>query len=235
MEARPDHLVKLARERIAAGDAHAAVHLLSELVRHGDAFADAHNLLGLALAMVGRREDALAEFDRALALNPRYVDAHLNRAVTLNELGRTDEAAQEFQDAQQLGHVDETGFPAPMASRLANLHADLADAYIEAGGTKQAVQQLEAAVALRPEFADLRYRLARLYLDAGRLERARLELEGLVALRAGFTDAWVSLGMARYLLKDVAGARSAWEEGRRLDPANARVRACLALLERLEA
>jgi tetratricopeptide (TPR) repeat protein len=233
MDARPDHLVRNARERFDAGDAHGAIHLLTELMRGGQVFADAHNLLGLAYAMVGRREDALGEFDRALALNARYVDAHLNRAIVLADLGRSDEASAAFAEAQQLGAVDETGFPAPIASQLANLHADLAEAYVEAGGAKQAIAQLEAAVALRPQFVDLRYRLARLYLQEGRYERARLELEGVVALRPGFADAWVSLGMARYLLRDTRGAQAAWEEARRLAPDDPRTGPYLALLARL--
>jgi tetratricopeptide (TPR) repeat protein len=232
MDARPDHLLTLAKERLDAGDPHGAVHALTELVRTGQAFADAHNLLGTALAILGRRDDALTEFDTALELNPRYVDAMLNRAVTLSDLGRTDEAMQAFRSAQALGAVDHTGFPAPVASRLANLHAELAGAYLEAGGAAEAIAQLEAAVALRPEFVDLRYRLARLYLDAGRHERARLELEGITALRPRFTDAWATLGMARHLLRDAAGAKAAWEEGRRLAPADPRFGPLLALLAR---
>jgi len=233
MDVRPDHLIRTARERFDAGDAHGAIHLLAEHTRGGRAFADAHNLLGLAYAMVSRRDDALAEFDRALKLNPRYVDAHLNRAIVLADLGRADEARAAFEQAQQLGAVDATGFPAPMASRLANLHAELAEAYVEAGGTKQAIAQLETAATLRPQFVDLRYRLARLYLEEGRHERARLELEGVVAQRPSFADAWLALGMARYLLRDLEGARAAWEEARRLAPDDPRTGPYLSMLARV--
>src|SRR4029077_1561536 len=125
--------VKSARERLEAGDAYGAIHLLKELVAKDEAFADAYNLLGLAHSMVGQREDGLKAFDKALELNPRYVDAHLNRAVTLSDMGRSDDAAAAFQNAQALGAVDHTGFSAPAASHLANLHATLAEAYLEAG------------------------------------------------------------------------------------------------------
>jgi tetratricopeptide (TPR) repeat protein len=233
MDARPDHLVKSARERIDAGDAYGALHLLRELVASGQAYADAHNLLGLACAMVGQKDEALAEFDVALKLNPRYVDAQLNRAVTLSDMGRGDEAAKAFAEAQALGAVDHTGFSAPAASQLANLHATLADAYLEAGGRTQAIQQLEAAAALRPEFVDLRYRLARLYLDEGRLESARDELEAAIARRPKFVDAHVSLGMAHYLMKNIEGARGSWEYARELAPSDPRVTAYLALLKRV--
>src|SRR5258708_6397073 len=160
MDARPDHLVKNARDRLDAGDAYGAIHLLKELVEKGQAFADAYNLLGLALAMVGQKDEGLAAFDKALALNPRYVDARLNRAVTLSDLGRSDEAAKAFTDAQSLGAVDHTGYSAPAASQLANLHAELAEAYLEAGGRDEAIRELEQAARPRPEFVALRSRPA---------------------------------------------------------------------------
>ena len=48
-------------------------------------YPDALNLLGLALTMIGRPREGLAAFDRALAGNPRYIEAHLNRAVVLQQ------------------------------------------------------------------------------------------------------------------------------------------------------
>lgn len=233
MDATVSHLVARAKERFDAGDAYGAIHLLTEAMQSGRAFADAHNLLGLALSAVGRREEAVTEFDRALELNPRYVDAHLNRAVMLNELGRYDDAVEAFAAAHGLGAVDHTGFSAPIASQLANLHAQLGEAYVEAGGLAQATDQYESAVRLRPEYVDLRYRLAQLRLEAGDAERARRELEGLLELRPTFFDARAALGMACHLLGDAAAARQAWERCRVERPDDPRIGAYLALQARV--
>jgi tetratricopeptide (TPR) repeat protein len=235
MDGTTSRLVARARERLDAGDAYGAIHFLKEALATGKAFADAHNLLGLATAAVGQREEALAEFDRALALNPHYVDALLNRAVTLNDLGRYDEAAAAFGAAQGLAAVDHTGFEAPVASQLANLHAQLGEAYVEAGGIPQAIDQYERAARLRPEYPDLRYRLARLRLEAGQIARARVDLEAILELRPDFFDARVALGMACHLLGDAAAARTAWDHCRRDRPEDARVAAYLALLARVSA
>jgi tetratricopeptide (TPR) repeat protein len=233
MDIQPDRIVAKAKERIQAGDPYGAVHLLREVTATGRAFADAHHLLGLALSMIGQPQDALAEFDRALALNPRYVDALLNRAVTLNELGRYDDAVAAFAAAQGLGRVDHTGFPAPEASRLANLHAELAEAYVEAGGLRDAIEQYAQAARLRPEFLDLRYRLARLRLEVGDAARAGEELEAILEARPTFFDARAALGMAFYLQGDTAAARSAWQQCRSERPDEPRITAYLALLDRV--
>jgi len=235
MDATISHLVTRAKERFDAGDAYGAIHLLLEAMQSGRAFADAHNLLGLAYSAVGRREDAVAEFDHALRLNPRYVDAHLNRAVILNDLGRYDDAVAAFSLAQGLGAVDHTGFPAPVASQLANLHAELGEAYVEAGGVAEAIEQYARAAKLRPEYVDLRYRLARLRLDAGDPAQARTELAAILELRPAFFDARAALGMACHLMGDAAGAREAWERCRVERPDDPRIAAYLALLGRLAA
>jgi tetratricopeptide (TPR) repeat protein len=233
MDIQPDRIVERARERIEAGDPYGAVHLLREVTASGKAFADAHHLLGLALSMSGQPAEALAEFDRALALNPRYVDAHLNRAVTLNDLGRYDDAVAAFAAAQGLGGVDHTGFPAPEASRLANLHAELAEAYVEAVGIREAIEQYAKAAELRPEFLDLRYRLARLRLEVGDVALARRELEVILEERPSFFDARAAFGMACYLEGDTAVARAAWQQCRGERPGEPRITAYLALLDRV--
>jgi len=235
MDARPDRQVARAKDRLDAGDAYGAIHLLREVVAGGRVFADAHHLLGLAYSLVGQPEQALAEFDRALELNPRYVDAHLNRAVTLNDLGRYDDATAAFAAAQGLGAVDHTGISAPAASQLANMHAELGEAYIEAGGVPQAIAQFEAASALRPEFLDLRYRLARLRLGTGDAAGARRDLEAILSARPGYQAARAALGMACYLLADREGARAAWAACRERDPDDPRIAAYLSLLERVGA
>jgi tetratricopeptide (TPR) repeat protein len=233
MDIPPSRLVSRARERFDAGDAYGAIHLLRDVVASGRAFADAHHLLGLAYSMVGQPREALAEFDQALKLNPRYLDAHLNRAVTLNELGRYEEAETAFAAAQGLGGVDHTGFPAQEASRLANLHADLAEAYVEAGGLTEAIEQYARAAELRPGFVDLRHRLARLRLEVGQAAQARRELAAVLALRPGFFDARAALGMASYLDGDPEAAREAWEQCRTERPDDARIAAYLTLLARV--
>ena len=230
MHVSGDHLLAQARERFAVQDYYGAAHLLEDVVASGRSFADAHHLLGLCLALVGQRQRALAEFEHALRLNPRYIEANIHRGVLLNELGRSAEAEEAFKAAAAHGAGQSGGLSRPVSARLANQHAELGEAYAEAGAIAEAIQQFARAVELGPAFHDLRYRLARLLLEAGRPLEV---LARIVAEHPDFVDAQAALGLAHYLAGDAGAAREIWDRCRARRPKNARVEAYLAMASRL--
>lgn len=232
MQPSSDQLIARARERFVLQDYHGAVHLLEEITSQGHAFADAHQLLGVSLSLLGHWERALVEFDRALELNPRYLEALIHRGLVLNQLGRAPEAEESFRRAALADTGSVRGFPAPVAAQLANRHADLAQAYAEVGALPQSIEQYRRALELGPTFHDLRYRLARVLLEAGRALDAREELEQVVAARPAFVDAGAALGLARYLSGDADGAREVWEQTLRRRPGHPRVEAYLHMVNR---
>src|SRR3954452_24733150 len=125
MAGQTELLLARARERFVVQDYYGTVHLLESVVDSGRAFADVHHLLGVSLSLLGQSQRALEELDRALELNPEYVEALIHRGLVLNELGRTEEAEQAFSKAA--GSLTElsAGLPAPVAAQLANRHAEL--------------------------------------------------------------------------------------------------------------
>ena len=171
MAAQTEHVLTRARERFAVQDYYGTVHLLEEIVAGGRAFADVHHLLGVSLSLLGQRERALAEFRRALELNPRYLEALIHHGLILYELGRDTEAEDSFRRASASVSPSSNGLPAPISAQLANQHAELAEAYAEAGALDKAVEQYQRALELGPSFVDLRYRMARLHARVGPLAR----------------------------------------------------------------
>ena len=221
-----------ARERFALHDFHGAVLLLEEAVREGRAFADAYNLLGLSLSLIGRHADSLSALDRAVAINPRYVEAHLNRAVVLNGLGREDEARVAFELADRLGRPDESGFAPVVADRLANAHADLARIYQEAGARGEAITQYRRALQLRPGYPDIRLSLARALMEGGNHVAAARELDAILSARPHMLDAMLLRGMCAYLQGDLGAAGTAWARAAERFPEEPRVQIYRAMLER---
>lgn len=227
--------VARARERFGVRDYHGAVLLLREAVVEGRAYADAHNLLGLSLAMIGQQDEALEALDRAIGLNPRYIEAHLNRAVLLTEMGRVDEARHAYATAEQLDAPDESGFPAMVANRLANGHAVLGDEYREAGGLDEAIAQYRRALELRPGFADIRLSLGRALIERGQPAEAAVVLDEVLAIRTGWLDALLLRGLAAYLDGDLDNAGATWDHAASRHPEEPRVETYRAMLARKRA
>jgi tetratricopeptide (TPR) repeat protein len=233
MQQNGDTHIARARERFALGDYHGTALLLDELIAAGHAYADAHQLRGVALALLGQPERALDAFDAALALNPRYVEALIHRGVVLSDLGRTDEAAEHFRRAAIEDAPAEAGLSRQVRGRLANQHADLGEAYAEAGALERAIEQYRRALELGPDFQDLRLRLAHVLLRAGRHLEAREELERVVTAHPGLPSAMTALGLARYLSGDAAGAEEVWRACRAERPDDRRLDAYLAMVGRI--
>src|SRR2546421_3734872 len=232
MDVSPERLVEQANERFQLQDYYGAIHLLEEVVATGRAFADAHHLLGVSYSLAGQPDKALEQLDRALALNPNYIEALIHRALVRNELGREEEANAVLRRAKQIGSERRAGLPGHMAAKLANQHAALGQAYLEAGGLNEAIAQYEAALALGPAFHALRYKLGRLLLEAGRALEAHEHFQTIVRERPAYLDAAAMLGLACYLAGDGLAARAVWGQLKARRPEDPRVEAYLALLSR---
>jgi tetratricopeptide (TPR) repeat protein len=232
MAGQTELLLARAKERFVVQDYYGVVHLLESVVDSGRAFADVHHLLGVSLSLLGQSQRALTELERALELNPGYVEALIHRGLVLNELGRTGEAEAAFGQAASSLQESTAGLPTPVAAQLANRHAELAETYAGAGALERAIEQYQQALELGPKFHDLRYRMARLLIEAGRSLEAREALEEVLEARPNFVDAEAALGLARYLSGDAAGARDVWQGSLERRPENARVDAYLAMLDR---
>jgi tetratricopeptide (TPR) repeat protein len=193
-----DQLIAKGKECLAQNDYVGAISALREAAEREPGYADVRHLLGLSLGLAGQPEAALEEFDRALALNPAYVEAHLNRAITLNDLGRYDEAREAFRLAWDCDHSAGRPFSRSVSARLSNMHMELGDLYADLGSYVQAVVQFRSAAQLRPDFLDIRTKLARALMENGDLDEARKELDGVLADNPDYVEARVTLGLVHY-------------------------------------
>jgi tetratricopeptide (TPR) repeat protein len=221
-----------ARDRFALQDYYGAIHLCARVLDAGCEFPDVHHLMGVAYALLGQQERALAAFDAALALNPRYLEATIHRALALAALGRVDEVTPALRRAAEITPPPVAGFPAAVAAQLANRHADLGLAYAEAGARDRAILEYRRALELGPRFHDLRYRLGRLLLESGQVLEARDVLSELVAVHPHFVDAQAALGLSCYLSGDAVEAQRVWRECLATRPPSARIEAYMAMAER---
>lgn len=208
----------------AAGELEQAIALAPE-------FPDLHNLLGLARGMSGDRDRAAACFQRALQLNPHYVEARLNLAIVYNEMGRYDDALREFR-TDQPRDPDHGNLSPEVRSYLAESHVLLGDTYRNLGLTLDASQEYKRALKVAPQFLDIKNKLGATYGDMGLYEDAEAELTSALAQNPRYLEARVTLGIVLHRSGRPHRAREEWERCLREDPGHVRSRAYLELLDR---
>ena len=232
MEAEIHQLIQQGRMAFDRRNYADALAAFREVLRQHPNFADVRHLVGLCLSFLGQPEAALAEFDQALRLNDRYVEAHLNRAIVLTELGRYEEAHRAFERAGHFETDSDGPYPALVSARLANAHMALGDLYLEAGAPTQASDQYRTALTMRPRFHDIRNKLAQSLLQLGDLEAAAEELTRVLQGNPRFLAARLNLGLVHFRKGLLDAASQEWELCREQQPDNPQVRAYLEMLER---
>jgi len=218
MDDHDRQLLLLGREHFEHGEYEKAEYLLRQVLTKGDRFADVHHMLGIIAHNGGDFAKAESCFERAIQLNPNYTEAQLNLMVTYNELGKYDDARRVYtlvRARTQPLEVDPF-----IKGKIANMHAQVAQAYLDAGMRRAAVVELEKAVSLSPDFADLRVRLGLLYRDSGDLAQARRELEAARNVNPKYTQARLSLGMLLLGAGEHEAARREFDELLKLEPEN---------------
>lgn len=100
-----------------------AVAMLENAVRLEPGRPDAHNMLGAALARVGRISEAIEELRLALRERPDYANARLNLANALVRAGKLDEAVDDYRQVLAAAPNDQT-VRAAVESRARQLEAE---------------------------------------------------------------------------------------------------------------
>jgi tetratricopeptide (TPR) repeat protein len=230
MEDRLKQLLVLGREHYERREYDLAEHALRQILEHTDRYADVYNMLAVILHDRGDFLGAEQYFERAVELNPKYTEALLNLAVTYNDLGKYEAARQVY--ARIRSADGQQGVLDPYArGKIANMHADLAQAYLDAGCRQEAIGELKRAVELCPSFADLQVRLGNLYRDAGNLALARESYEAARNANPRFAPARVLLGVVLLSLGHPDQAITEWREALALDPDNKSARMYLRMVE----
>lgn len=104
--------------------------------------AVAHNALALIFHGMGRHDDALVHYNRAVQLRPKFSEAHNNRGVLLLSIGRYDEAIVSFKIA-----LADILYITPSLAE-----GNLGWAHYMNGDVEQGLRHLRNAVAINPKF-----------------------------------------------------------------------------------
>ena len=142
----------------------------------------AHLHRGMALQHLSRPQEALASFTRALELRDDPGTRN-RRALLLDELGRYEEALEDFRLALAANPEN------PLA------HSNCGHGLVRLHCYGEALSYFEKAVALKPDEAGLHYNLADPLKALGRLTEAVAAYDRAIALAPEMTNAHVNRGL----------------------------------------
>jgi tetratricopeptide (TPR) repeat protein len=170
-----------------------AALVLRELLAAEPNQAEAWYKQGNVLKDLNQLPEALASYQRAIDLKPRYTAAHCNRSVVLLALGRADEALRGLGQAIEIDPHD-------------------AIAHYNRGVAEQALDRIDAALAsynkaieLNPNYAEGYFSRGRLNGEAGRWQDALSDHDRALALHP-------DLKQAHFYRGNVLAQLKRWED-----------------------
>jgi Tfp pilus assembly protein PilF len=185
----------------------------------GHPYAPTLNNLGLIRSHQKRYAEAIALFQQAMALRPKYMDPYKNLANTYAEMGRIEDADREFRQAVALD---------PLSSDARNTYGHF---LLDRGRTAEAEEQFRLSAEADPN-AEAAESLGQILAGQSDTQHARVAFEAALALdpfdsRARFALAALDEQDQRY-----TEAMREYRAGLETDPQNA---SALEAVRRLQA
>jgi tetratricopeptide (TPR) repeat protein len=219
--------------RLRAGDPAGAERILRGILATTPDSPQALDLLGASLATMGRLDEAIAAYRKALSLDPSMWAAHNDLGNALRGRGLHAEALEHYAAAARLApdSVDaasnyaaalrESGRPMGAAAVLEaalrrrpdspDLLEGLGALYYDANRVDEAERCLRRALELAPDMIGPRINLGNLCAVQGRVDEAIEMYRGVVARNPSIPDVQSNLGIALQEKGDVQGAMACYE------------------------
>jgi len=192
------------------------------------------------LAALGRHEEALTSYERALALKPDYAEALHNRGNTLVALDRLNEALKSFEQAivlrpnqpaallnraQVLQRLERTREALASFDLALALAPGSADSFNMRGNAHYALKSFAAALAdydraaaLRPDAAPIHSNRGNALREVGRAQEALIAFDRAIALKPDYAEAHSNRGNAQLELNRLTEALADYERALALKP-----------------
>lgn len=206
--------------QLQSGDPKAAERTLRELLKRAPRAYPSQVSLGFVRLAQEQPADALQWFDRALAVDGRYVSALVGRGEALVELGREGEAFDTYQTALEVAPDQPVALRRVEVLRFRAVQSDVAaaQAALAANRLDDAREQYDRALRASPDSGFLHRDLADVERRLGNGDRARTLVERALQLDPQDARAWAIRGELDEAAGEPEAAMTAYRRALELDP-----------------
>ncbi len=156
---------------------------LRDALRQLDLGAVSHLERGVALQQVGRLQDAIAETEEALRLDPTLVQAHVNLIVLYGRIGDQEKAKEHYQAAVRLN-----------PSQFPDAYYNYGVLLVQEDKLDEAEKAFRQALEVRPSYADAHNNLGNLLEREGKSSEAIAEYRKAIESKPDSRQAHFNLG-----------------------------------------
>ncbi|MEN3046324.1 MAG: tetratricopeptide repeat protein [Candidatus Hydrothermales bacterium] len=207
-----------------------ALRLMKDLAEKRKNYADFQHFLGVIYYSLGMLDESINQFEKALEINPNYIEAHLNLSIALNDKGDYLKAKEHYEKAAKLER-EGSRIPVSLRNNLANTYMRIGDSFFEIGEYERAKEEYEKAIEIAPFFLDIRTKHAKTLMHLGEIDKAIKSLEEVIFLNPKYEEAKVTLSICYYKKGEKEKAKKTLEEVLRENPSNTKAKTYLKMLE----
>ncbi|OCC24228.1 hypothetical protein MB02_06335 [Croceicoccus estronivorus] len=159
-----------------------AVNVCNQLLKHKPSLSDAHSILGVSLAAMGKRQEGIAALKRAIKSNAKVAGYHSNLGEIYRQDGNLADATISLQQAIELD------------PKNAQANNNLGIVRFEGRNYDEAIKCYRKAIEANPRFPEAYNNLGNALRKVAKLEAAADAYQHALGLREIYPEAYNNLG-----------------------------------------
>jgi tetratricopeptide (TPR) repeat protein/S1-C subfamily serine protease len=161
---------------------------------------------GLAKSALGNKKEAIADYDRALAINPKDVVAYNNRGVVKSALGNKKEAIADYDRALAIN------------PKYAEAYNNRGNAKDDLGDKKEAIADYDRAIAINPKHAEAYNNRGLVKSALGNKKEAIADYDRALAINPKYVVTYYNRGNAKSALGNKKEAIADYDRALAINP-----------------
>ena len=216
------------------------ISLWNDVIKKSPESAGAYSSRGNAYAAKGDIDQAIADYDRAIMLDPEFVDVYNNRANAYKKKGDMPKAIADYVKVLQFNPFHVPGLynlgvtfmeekdydkaidlftkAIQLDPRMAESYNGRGNCYIQKGDIDRAIPDFENAVQYNPHLLAARFMLGISYTRKSDFEKAITAFTDLIRIEPGNPANYDSRGVVYAMKGDMASAMADFNKAVEVDP-----------------
>jgi tetratricopeptide (TPR) repeat protein len=183
-----------------------AYSVVFSLLASVEAHAEANCLVGNSLLSQGRADEAIIQYQKALALWPESANSRAGLGSTFYKTKQLDEAIIQYQKALEI------------KPDFAQAYNNLGYCFLSQGLVNEAITQFQKVLEIKPDFAETHNTLGDCLFQKGRLNEAIVQYQKALEIKPDFVEAHNNLGFSLFQIGRVNEAIIQFQKALEIEP-----------------